>query len=283
MKLTTVAFSTSDMAEQVIFGVQDLDPDTRYRVRTIAGIDAEEVIPKFIGRGLVSGKRFYDFTMKPRDIVFRVSLNPKYAVNEDVEEIRNAIYRLISANMSGELLILFKSDPMVLYCLRGLITKMEVAHFSRTPELQITIHCEDPIFKSSNPMVATPEELTATNPIEVTDDLSTAPHGFNFRVEFTAVTSTFIIQDDPTDPDWTFEVTPATSFQIGDELYISSEYGAKRVFWDKSAGTDVELMDKVVIGSLWPKIFPGLNTLYFMQIANFDWIDFRFHAHYWGI
>ena len=283
MKLTTVAFSTSDMAQQVIFGVQDLDPDTRYRVRAIIGIDAEEVIPKFIGRGLVSGKKFYDFTMKPRDLVFRVSLNPKYAVNEDVEEIRNVIYRLISANMSGELTIIFKSDPMVLYYLKGLITKMEVAHFDKTPELQITLRCEEPMFKSVNPLVATPEELTSANPIVVTDDLSTAPHGFNFRVKFTATTSTFIIQDDPTDPDWTFEVTPATSFQVDDELYISSEYGVKRVFWDKDVGTDIDLMDKVVIGSLWPKIFPGVNTLYFMQIANFDWVDFRFYASYWGI
>lgn len=283
MKLTSVDISTSDMDAQISFSVEDSLPDARYRVRTIVGIDADEIIPKFYGRGLVTGKKFYDFVMNPRDVVLRASLHPKYSSNEDVKEIRDAIYRLISANRSGELTLIFKSGATIVAKISGSITKMEVAHFSRTPELQITVTCEDPIFRTFNPSVADNEELTAANPIYVTDDISTKPHGFEFRVKFTATTSTFVVQDDPSDPDWIFEVTPSTSFQVDDELYISSEYGARRVFWDKDVGTDVELMDKVQLGSIWPMIFPGRNTFYFMQIANFDWVDFRFYPEFWGI
>jgi hypothetical protein len=249
----------------------------------MAGIDAEEIIPKFCGRGLVTGKKFYDFVMNPREIVLRVALNPKYSVNENVAEIRNTIYRLISANQSGELTLLFKAGPVILSCIKGLSTKVEVAYFGKVPEIQITVKCEDPVFKSFNPFEGTDEELTATNPIKITDEDSTKPHGFNFRVKFTATTTTFVIQDDPSTPDWKFQVTPATSFQVDDELYISSEYGAKKVFWDKDVGTDIDLMDKIIPGSMWPQIFYGTNTFYFMQIANFDWVSLEFHANYWGL
>jgi hypothetical protein len=42
-------------------------------------------------------------------------------------------------------------------------------------------------------------------------------------------------------------------------------------------------MDKVTETSVWPQIFPGLNTLYFMEIANFDWLEFKFYSAFWGL
>ena len=139
------------------------------------------------------------------------------------------------------------------------------------------------MFRGIAPFDILPADLPSTNPVKLTDDLSEAPHGFSFKIEFTAVTASFVIQDDPTTPDWQFELTPATSFQIGDELHFSSEYGAKRLFWDKAVGTDIELMDKVESGSVWPQVFPGLNNLYFMQIANFDWLELTYYPAYWGL
>lgn len=283
MRLTSVAISTSDTDEQISFSVMDQDPDARYLTRAIVGIDAEEIVRKYIGRGLQTGKKFYEFVLTPRDIVIRASLNPKHSVNEDVQEIRDDVYRLISSNLSGELTLLFKSGSIIVSTIVGYVSKMEVAYTSKTPELQITVTCDNPIFKTHNPFEATTEELTSTNPIEVTDDVCTKPHGFNFRVKFTAVTTTFVVQDAASNPDWIFQVTPATSFQVDDELYISSEHGAKRVLWDKDVGADVELMDKVVAGSIWPQIFHGKNTFYFPQIANFDWVDFRFYPEFWGL
>lgn len=283
MRLSTVVLSTSDLSEEVTFALNEQDSNYRYMIKGLVGIDAEDIIPKFYGFGNVSGKKMYEFTMKPRDIVARVSLNPRFGINEDVSEIRDALYRLISANRFGELTIQFNSGSSIVSTIKGLVTKFEVAHFTKTPEAQMTIHCNDPMFRSIVPIDIPPAELPSTNPVLLTDQPSTAPHGFNFKVKFTAVTSTFAIQDDPTTPDWKFEVTPATSFQIDDELHFSSEYGAKRVFWNKTVGVDVELMDKVLPDSVWPQIFPGLNTFYFPQIANFDWLEVKHYSAYWGI
>ena len=283
MRLSSVVLSTSDLTEEITFGVQEHEQNCRYLIRAIVGIDAEELIPKFYGFGAVTGKKMYEFTMKPRDIVARVSLNPDFSINEDVTEIRDVIYRLVSANRFGDLVIQFKSGPSIVSAIKGHITKFEVPYFTKTPELQITIHCNDPMFRSIVPIDIPPADLPTTNPVKLTDAPSTAPHGFSLKVEFTAITPSFIIQDDPTTPDWLFQVVPATSFQVGDTLYISSEYGDKRVFWDKAVGTDIELMDKVTSESVWPQIFPGLNTFYFPQIANFDWLEIKYYSAYWGI
>jgi len=283
MRLSSVVLSTSDLSEEITFAVQEQDPLHRYLIRAMVGIDAEDIIPKFYGFGATSGKKMYEYTKKPIDIVMRVSLNPVFHVNESVSEIRDAIYRLISANRFGELTLQFKDGSSIVSAIKGSITKMEVPYFTKTPELQVTINCPDPIFRSIQPINIPPAELPSTNPVKLTDQSSTAPHGFTFKVKFTATTTTFVIQDDPTTPDWKFQVTPSTSFLTNDELHFSSEFGNKRVFWNKAVGTDIELMDKVTSDSVWPQVFPGLNDLYFLQIANFDWLEVKHYSAYWGI
>lgn len=282
MRLSSVILSTSDMDEDVTFAVQEQNPDFRYLIRAMVGVDAENVVPKFIGFGLVSGKKFYEYTMpEAREIVMRVALNPIFKINEDVSELRDRIYRLISCARDCELDLKFKDGSAIVCVIKGMVTKVEPAYFTKSPELQITFKCNDSIFRSPVPFVE--DDLSDTNPVVTTDESSTAPHGLSFKVKFTAVTSTFVVQDHLTTPDWKFQVTPATSFQINDELHFSSEFKVKRVFWNKVSGTDIELMDKVVSGSIWPMIFHGQNTLYFPQIANFDWLEFNYYAAYWGI
>lgn len=283
MRLSSIALTTSDDSEEVTFSVLKQEPNYRYLIRAIVGIDAEDIVPKFIGFGLVSGKKFYEYTMKSRDVVMRVSLNPVFSINEDVSEIRDRIYRLISANRSGEIKLVFKDGESIVCGIMGNITKMEVPYFTKTPELQITINCPDPIFRAITPIYLDDTDLPTTNPVKLLDEATTAPHGLSFKVKFTAITASFVIQDDPTDPDWQFEIVPPTSFQVDDELYFSSEYGSKSVFWNKASGTDIELLDKVSSGSLWPQVFPGQTTLYFMQIANFDWLELTYKSAYWGI
>jgi hypothetical protein len=283
MRLTSVVLSTSDLVEEIIFSLDETDPSNRYLARAIVGIDAEEIIPKFYALGAVSGRKMYEFTMKPREIVARVSLNPMFGINEDVSDIRDAIYRLISANRFGELVLQFRSGSSIVSGISGLITKMEVPYFTRSPELQITIQCNDPMFRSVVPASFDEDDLPSANPIKIVDDASTAPHGFSLKVKFTATTTTFAVQDDPTTPDWKFEVTPSSSFLINDELEVSSEYGNKRVFLNRAIGSDIELMDKVVSGSVWPQIFPGPNVLYFPQIANFDWLEITHNSAFWGV
>jgi len=283
MNLSSVSVTALGSSEDIVFGVREHGSGCRYLVRGIVGIDAEELVPKFYGFGAESGEKFYEYTMPPRDIVMRLILNPSFRTNEDVSAIRDDIYRLISSGRTGQLSLQFNSGSAIVSSIIGKVTKCEVGYFAQTPEMQVTVHCDDPMFRSVAPIGFSPAELPSVNPVPLVDDASTAPHGLSFKVKFTATTSTFVIQDAASSPDWVFQVTPPTNFLTNDELHFSSQYGAKRIFWNKAIGTDIELMDKVISGSVWPQIFPGMNELYFLQIANFDWLELNYYSTFWGL
>lgn len=281
MRLTSVVIHASETLEDLELSVREGSFGNRYIVRQILGIDAEDVVPKFIGFGAETGVPGYERIKKPIDIVMLIALNPLYTINESISDLRDRFYRLISANRSGFLQLQFKDGGALVSVINGMITRMEVAYFSQTPQLQVTFSCPDPIFRSILPIDYDPAALPTTNPIMLPDNASTAPHGLSFKVEFTASTSEFSIQDAASNPDWFFTITPNSPFDIGDQLWFSSEYGSKMVHLE--AGSPEEMMDLVDSGSTWPTIYPGNNTFYFPQIANFDWLEMKYYSAYWGL
>jgi hypothetical protein len=168
--------------------------------------------------------------------------------------------------------------------IKGRITKFEVPYFSRVPELQITVHCPDPILRSLHPIRPPIADLPATGTtLTLVDNESTAPHGFSFKIKFTSIRTDFIIQEIGTFPDWHFHVIPPTSFQVNDELHFSSEYGKKDLFWNKASGTDVHLMDMITATSYWPVIFPGRNDFTITTATTHEWLELEYYAAYWGL
>lgn len=281
MRLTSLVLHSSDTSEDVEFALPR-ERFTRYVVRSILGIDAEQLIPKFYSRGAQSGDRFYEYTMKPREIVVRVVLNPDYRINEDVAELRDELYRLISNRRSGLVQLQFRSGGTTVCVIDGMITKFEVLHFTQVPELQITFDCPDPIFRAMNPVKILPGDLPTGSPIIIPDDKSTAPHGFSFKVEYTGLASTMTIQDHATTPEWQFSIAPTGGFAAGDILSVSSEYRNKSVYHDKTPGGG-PIMDKVVSGSVWPQIWPGGSIFYFNNSANWHWLELEYYPAFWGL
>ena len=119
-------------------------------------MDAEEIVPRFYGFGLTTTSplntkpRFYDFGMKPRNVVIRVVLNPRYKLDETYADIRDELYRNISSNRTGLIVLHFYYGATTVARLTGFITKFEVSHFTQLPEAQITIRCDDPMFRAIN-------------------------------------------------------------------------------------------------------------------------------------
>ncbi|MET0787177.1 MAG: hypothetical protein ABWY25_10765, partial [Paenisporosarcina sp.] len=141
MRITNITLY-SNLVETVSFGLHLTDPAGKYIIREIAGIDAEEIIPKFYGFGLASTKpRFYDFSMKPRNVVIRVVLNPRFKIDETFSEVRDELYRNISADRTGLVTMHFNSGGTTVARLMGYVIKFEVSHFTQLPEAQITILC----------------------------------------------------------------------------------------------------------------------------------------------
>ena len=283
MRVTNVGLYSANFAEPITFSLRDADPSAQYMVRTIIGLDAEELVPKFYGFGVTNTKsRLYDIGMKPRDIVIRVVLKPRFNLDESYSDIRDDLYRAISATRTGAITLHFNSGATTVARISGFITKFEVPYFARTPEVQLTVRCNDPIFRALNPVSYLPADLKTVNPIIIPDSLSTAPHGFTMRVTFKATAAYFNVQDTASNPEWTFKVTPSGGFLSDDVLYFSSEFSDKYLYMIRSSVT-THLVDKINPGSVWPIIFPGANNFHFSQIASFNWNSLEYYAAYWGV
>ncbi|MET0787188.1 MAG: hypothetical protein ABWY25_10825, partial [Paenisporosarcina sp.] len=222
MRVTSVALYSSQFTEPIIFSLGETDPTPQYMVRTIIGLDAEEIIPKFYGFSSYSRQKYYDFGLKERDIVIRVVLKPRFNLDESYSDIRDEIYRTISSNRTGIIMLHFNSGATTVARIPGFITKLEVPYFSKTPELQMTIRCDDPMFRALNPVTHSAEYFGGYNPMVIIyDSLSTAPHGFTMNMTFNDTTPYFTVQDEisPTN-EWRFRVIPSGGFLLDDILYF---------------------------------------------------------------
>jgi hypothetical protein len=245
-------------------------------------LDAEEIIPKYYSLGAKSRSRFYDFGLKAREIVIRVTLNPNFRLGETYSDIRDELYRAISANRTGVTMLHFNSSGTTIARIPGQIIKFEVPHFNQLPEVQLTLRCNDPMFRALNPVTWLPPELSTANPIHIPDSASTAPHGFSFQATVKTASPSFTIQDVPSNPDWKFSVVPAGGFLVGDVIYFSSDYSNK-YFYMVRGGTTTHLIDVITPQSVWPTIFPGQNDFHFVDLAKINWNKIEYYEAYWGV
>jgi hypothetical protein len=164
----------------------------------------------------------------------------------------------------------------------GSIVKFEVAYFNKLPEVQITIRCNNPMFRGINPVLF--EDVIEVNPILIPDSLSTAPHGFTMEVEIIDDVGSFIIQDVDGDPEWIFRINPDGGFLIGDFLYLSTEFSEKRAYIVRDPDV-IQLVDRIVPGSLWPILFPGQNSFYIPDVEEhiFAIRNVEYYPAYWGV
>jgi hypothetical protein len=271
-----------EVTESITFRLAQGKPTDRYIARTILGLDPDDIIPKFYGFGLDGKSKFFDSVLKARLVVIRLVLNPRFRIDESYSDIRDALYKVISANRTGNVVLHFNAGATTVCKTSGFVTKFEVPYFNEVPEVQITVRCDDPMFRAINPVDYSPGEFDTTNPVTIPDSISTAPHGFEFQVTINATIPSFTIQDDPTTPNWSFKVTPSGGFLAGDKLYFSSEFSKKALYYVRGANT-VQLMDTLNPASIWPILFPGQNIFYFMDIANMTWNDLSYYPAYWGV
>lgn len=266
----------------VSFSLTKANLDDRFFAREMTGLDTEELIPRFYGFGLQTKAKFFDFVLKPRLIVVRFVLNPRFELDESYSDVRDLLYKLISSARTGLIYLHFNSGGTTVARISGFITKFEVPYFTPLPEVQLTIRCDDPMFRAINPVSYGPTDLKTVNPIIIPDSLSTSPHGFTMQVTFKATSPSFTIQDQASNPDWYFKIIPSGGFLANDVLYISTEFANKQAYMIRG-GVTTYLVDKVTTDSIWPTLFPGATTFYFLDIANFNWNNLTYYAAYWGV
>jgi hypothetical protein len=286
MRTTGVSLFTAPNSAPISFTLRDADPMAQYSVRNILGLDADEIIHKFYGTSLVSGLKYYDAGLKPREIVMNVSLEPRFRQDESYSDVRDSLYRAISSNRTGQVGLRFENAGTVVAEIKGSISRVEATHFAQKPEVTLTISCVDPMFRAMNPVEIAGEDLPTSNPLRIVDGVSTAPHGFHTHMTFTSAAASFTIQDTETNPEWKFKIVPSGGFLVGDELHLETDYMQNHLHLMRASNV-INLVDSIEPGSVWPIIFPGVNEFSIVENLDgdfrFTWVDLEYYPAYWGV
>ena len=258
-------------------------PNSRnpYILRAVAGLDAEQITPKFYGQGSVTDIKFTALSLEPREVVLRIGLKPDYSVDNAPGDLRSNLLRAIASNRKGTVQLRFYENEVVVGVLEGFVTKHQAGLSSKEAEVFITIKCENPIIRSMDVTSVIIAGLSDPGLPVITDPISTSPHGFKMKVTYTADRFAFEMSSQDDFPDWEFQINYA--FLTSDELYISSEDNDKYVYRVRS-GVTLHLTDLIEPGSLWPIMFPGSNEFSIGGVPGDITInEWYWYETHWGI
>lgn len=280
MRITSVELHPAGSAMVAVLSFKDPSRANPYNVKQMTGLDPDAVVPRYYGKANNSEDSFYNLTPLKRDVVMRIELNPQFGADQSYSDLRDDLYRMIASSRTGSVEIQFKNDAMVVAVVSGLVTKLEATHFEKAPEVQLTITAYDSMLKAPAPTIVPVVGLNLAD-VDILDLASTAPHGFDFTLSFTAAKASLTIAD-PTNPSWSFVVTPVGGFLNGDVLHFSSDPKTKQLYLVRG-GVTIYLADVVAAGSMWPILFPGENHFSFSTVANLALTAISHYQTYWGV
>ena len=269
MRINHIELISSSGDTFCTLGFNDPKSLNPYVMKGIVGLDASDILPKFYGLGTETNRKYYNMSLTQRDLVLRIGLNPNFASSETFSDLRDDLYKKIVSTRTGEIQIQFRDGPG-LGGIRGYVfghvSKFE-APLSQEPEVQITVHCINPMIKGDPITIDSPPTAGGVpeGHITIDDDTSTAPHGFNWRVQITEVTTYIALHDHLAYGEWAFSIRPGyidgdEGFLVNDEVIVTGQpgtlIGTNKEIYLYRASTYIPIAEKVEAGSMWPVMFP---------------------------
>lgn len=285
MKITSVEIHSETSTDYAVLTFQDLNRVNPYNVKAITGLDSDEVVSQYYSAWTpTTTPKFYNLAQNKRTIVMQISLNPNFSQNQSYSDLRDALYKKIAMSRTGKVQLQFKSASTIVAVISGFVKKFETTHFDRDPDVQITITCDDSMFKSPTRISYPTASLTNTSNLSIPDNVSTAPHGFIFQLVVQTSPFYTLKITDPGDASWAFEFSypGGAQFLVGDVINFSSEYGSKDLYVTRSA-VKTSLIGRITLGSAWPIIFPGVNRFSFTNPTLILFQDWEWYSTYWGV
>lgn len=252
-----------------------------YNIKEITGLDADEIVSRFYGVSIYGKSKFHNLVLQKREIALRIELNLDFSEGKTYSDLRDELYKMIASNRKGLIeLIMIGQKDRIISIISGYVKKFEAFLFTSTPEVQLTIQCDDPMFKGPARIDFDPSVLNPANAI-LPDDYSTAPHGFIFEMEVIQAAGSLIMYDP--NGGWAFLVQPIGGFLVGDVIHYSSEY-AQRYMYIQRGEEEISIVDQIFSESIWPIMFPGINRLIILDgDLMFRFVSCSFYPTYWGV
>lgn len=274
-------YSTLDVSgtpyKHLEFSFTSPNISSSYIITNATGLDLDTIYATMYNAYNSTTVRNFRLFSPTRVVSLLISFNPQYSANETVADLRDNIYKLIAYTRNSLLEMRFMNGETELASLYGRLTKVESPLFTSHSQIQLTFECDFPLLTSRNYIsVSSPAKPTPS----WTDALSTAPHGYKLAIDITGtVPAQFTIQGIAGSTEANFVI----DYQLvsGDTLYLSSEENDRYLYRVRS-GVTLHLLDKVAFSSVWPLMYPGSNSIT-LPSSNFDWVELKYKATYWGV
>jgi|JI9StandDraft_1071089.scaffolds.fasta_scaffold00459_9 hypothetical protein len=273
------------------FNVSDLNNTSPLVLTNIDGLDVDDVQSRFYNTSFDGTKKYHDMVMTERDLVFYISLDPRFELGDDVSVLRDEFFKAISASRSSSIVIRFKDGDTVVAAIEGFVSKIDAPRFSKNMSVALHVTCDDPLFKSLDRVMYDVTTFTTVYKFSVLDSTSTATHGFKMVLRLLEPAGKLIIKPDESPYEWEFHLYPllvdgVNSGFLGDDiLTISGENNDRYVTIERS-GVIYDIADTIVPGSTWPLILPSPNVNSFTIESDshpYVWFELSYHNAHWGI
>jgi hypothetical protein len=228
-------------------------PDTDLiQIRDITGLEPVKATISRTPLGSIDGESFNGAAVPARNIVLTLGLNPDWDV-WTMSKLRRLLYAYFMPKLLVRLVI--ENDDMPPVEIYGHVEGCEQNMFTKDPEIQVSIVCEDPYFTALEPVVLTG---ISSNPVDI-DYGGSVETGMVVEISEATLPAPIVIGIQVGNPLLsTFQVNATVS--ASSYLIMSSVLGKKYVRnVEQGTGVITNRLAQLQDGYIWPTLQPGLN------------------------
>lgn len=278
-------------AEPTTLKINDVDPESIIIVESISGLDPAKVT-NFTGDFARDGGYYQGRRSSGRNPVFNLKLNPNYADDIEVSDIREMLYDwfLEPSPTSDQLRVVLQDDRKPDRYFDGVVEDFPADLFSRDTKAQISMLCVDPYFRSVDEVIGHDDVGWVSTPVTYEGSKR-----IGLEMVFRVTTDTVEMNVDINGV--RFQVyKPSGTFEVDDVITINTEIGKRRVDeaidpddpeYEFGTNTERDVMAQIGAGSRWPELNKGVNTIKTYGGVEADgkvvMTDYKYRAAWWGI
>ncbi len=225
-----------------------------------------------IANSVIQGGVYQGRRPQNREIVMRVGLNPNYALNQTPAELRSTLYGMLTPDASDAVLVRLLNGETVIGMTSGYVSKIEIATFTKEPEVQITIQCVKPYFAGPDLITVVP----TTKDLFIIPNEGNAPAGFDVEVTFNSARSTWSLLGFANE-----KMQFDYAFVNGDVLKFNTRPGWRSIEVVRN-GVTTNIIHSLSFDSVWIMLRGGDNT-FETDMQVFSWGFVSYTPQFWGL
>lgn len=254
--------------------IDAVDPDEILIIKSITGLDPADVT-LFTGDFSRDGGYYQGRRLGQRNPVFNFKINPDYANDIEVSDIREMLYSMFlepSATTDGLQVTLIDDRKPTRYFI-GYTEKLPADIFSRDTTAQVSMICVDPFLKSSADVQAADAVGWTSLPVDYEGSAKT---GLEMTFKIKTATAQMVIDVNGV------TMTLTKAFALNDIIVVNTQIGSRKITQN---GTDI--MATLSPASKWIQLRKGINTVKtYGSVVNDGKVAmtaYNYRAAWWGI